>query len=85
LASKGQTDDAIRRFEAALNAKPNYSEAHNHLGLALVLKGQTEEAIRQFQEALRLKPDYADARKNLEIALATKAHSPQPPNPATNR
>jgi Flp pilus assembly protein TadD len=56
--------------------KPDYPEAHNHLGLALVRKGQTDEAIRQFQEALRLKPDYAAARRSLEAALATKAGSP---------
>jgi tetratricopeptide (TPR) repeat protein len=82
---RGRTAEAIHQFQETIRLKPYHAEAYNNLGTALGLQGQTDEAIRQFQEALRLKPDYADARKNLEIVLATKAHSPQPPSPATNR
>ena len=78
----GKTGDAIRCFEAALKAKPDYPEANNHLGLALVRSGQTGEGVRQFQEALRLKPDYAGAHKNLEDALAAKDPASPPPGAA---
>ena len=83
LDEKGQIDEAMRQYQAALRLKPDYAEAHFNLGNALSRKGQMDEAIRQFQEALRLKPDFAAARKNLDVMLATKAHSSPPPGAAT--
>ena len=76
---KGQTDEAVRHFEAALKARPEYPEAHNYLGTVYCRQGRADEAIRQFQEALRLEPDYTDARKNLDGGFATKASLPQQP------
>jgi Flp pilus assembly protein TadD len=66
---QGQTDEALREFQAALRLKPDDALAHNNLGLALLNQGQTDEAIRQFQEAIRLKPDYAPAHYNLGLAF----------------
>jgi tetratricopeptide (TPR) repeat protein len=85
LGLRGQTDEAIRHFEAALKSRPGYPEAHNHLGSALYKQGRTGEAIREFQQALRLKPDYAEARKNLDAALAAQAHPSPPPGAANQR
>ena len=76
--------EAIRAFQAALRLKPDYTEAHCNLGIALYRASRTDEAIRQFQEALRLRPDYGDARRNLEIALRNKADSLQQPSGSTN-
>jgi protein O-mannosyl-transferase len=75
LDKKGQTDEAIRQYQAALRLKPGYADAHNNLGAALEKKGQSDEAIRQYQEALRLEPDDALAHNNLGAALDKKGQS----------
>ena len=72
---KGQTDEALREFQATLRLKPDDGLAHNNLGLAILNQGQTDEAIRQFQEAIRLKPDYAPAHYNLGVALLNKGQT----------
>jgi protein O-mannosyl-transferase len=75
LALKGQIDEALRQYQAAIRLKSDNAEAHYNLGLALDLKGQIDEAMRQFQEALRLKPDYADAHNNFGLALERKGQT----------
>jgi protein O-mannosyl-transferase len=75
LDKKGQTDEAIRQYQAALRLGPDDAGPHNYLGAALDKKGQSEEAIRQYHEALRLKPDYALAHNNLGAALDKKGQS----------
>jgi tetratricopeptide (TPR) repeat protein len=65
LASKGQTDEAIREYREALRLKPDYPLAHNNLGLALAGKGRIDEAISEYREALRLQPAYDRPHNNL--------------------
>ncbi len=65
----GQTQQAIERYEHALQIKPEYAEAHNNLGVALVRLGKLSEAIAHYQEALKLKSDFSDAHNNLGNAL----------------
>jgi Flp pilus assembly protein TadD len=50
---KGKTDEAIRQYERALALRPDYSEAHHNLGVALQKEGRTEEARVQFEAAPR--------------------------------
>jgi protein O-mannosyl-transferase len=75
LGKRGQSDEAIRQYQAAIRLKPNYAEAHSNLGAALNNKGQIDEAIRQFQETMRLKPNVADVHSNLGAALDKKGQS----------
>jgi tetratricopeptide (TPR) repeat protein len=72
LDQKGQIDEAIRQFEAAIRMKPGHPNAHYNLGIALDKKGRTDEAIGQFKESIRLKPDQANARYNLGIVLGRR-------------
>jgi tetratricopeptide (TPR) repeat protein len=65
----GRLDQAVASCRAALRLRPDYPEAANNLGLALLGQGKTDDAIAQFGEALRLKPDYAMACNNLGNAL----------------
>jgi len=48
-----------------LRIKPDYAEAHNYIGMALLKSGRYEEAMSHFKKALQIKPDYMDAAKNL--------------------
>jgi Flp pilus assembly protein TadD len=69
LLSQGQTDGAIRQFQAALRLNPDDAEACNNLGIAFLDQGQTGRAISQFQNAIRFKPDDAEAHHNLGNVL----------------
>ncbi len=51
---QGRLDDAVREYQAALAAEPNYAEAHNNLGTVLLRQGKFEEAVAQHREAAKL-------------------------------
>jgi Flp pilus assembly protein TadD len=46
LLVAGRTSDAIDEYKEALRINPDYAEAHNDLGNALVQTGRASEAIR---------------------------------------
>jgi Flp pilus assembly protein TadD len=46
LLVTGRTSDAIDEYKEALRINPDYAEAHNNLGNALVQTGRASEAIR---------------------------------------
>ncbi len=48
---------------------PDFAEAHNNLGNALLQKGSVDEAIAHYQKALQIKPDKANTHYNLGSAL----------------
>ena len=75
LAMKGQVDEAIIQFQAALCQKPDDAKAHSNLGNALTMKGQIDEAITQFQEALHLNPNDAEAHNNLGYLWAERGEN----------
>ena len=77
LAAAGRLPEAIEQFNSALEGRPDYPEAHNYLGMALMMQGNREEAVRHFRQALWLKPDFAPARRNLDDALGKR--NPQAP------
>ena len=59
-------DEAMREYQAALRINPDYSDAHNNLGVVYWQRGRLDEAKREFQTALRLNPRYVAARNNLK-------------------
>ena len=50
--------EAVRQYEAALSAEPNYAEAHNNLGAVLLRQGRFDDAVVHYSSAVRLKPEY---------------------------
>jgi tetratricopeptide (TPR) repeat protein len=71
LAKAGRKVDAAAHLEAALQARPDFPEAHNNLGVVLSQDpARLKEAIGQFEAALALNPNYADAHVNLGLALS---------------
>ncbi len=66
---QGKTDEAAACYQRALELKPDYAEAHNNLGNALIGQGKSDAAATCYQRALELKPDYAEAHNNLGNVL----------------
>ncbi|MFH1971519.1 MAG: tetratricopeptide repeat protein [Patescibacteria group bacterium] len=78
--SLGRYDEAIRVFELAVIAKPDYANAHYNLAVALRDKGDVQNALIQMELVLSLvdkdTPDYELARKEIE-ALEAKQPAPE--------
>jgi protein O-mannosyl-transferase len=60
-SEKGDLDDAILKYQRALELHPNYPEALYNLGSALLQKDKPGEAIQLCEKALRLQPNDPDA------------------------
>lgn len=54
-------EKATKRYEAAIDAKPDFVQAHGSLGYALRRLGQFEEAMTSYDKALSLNPNYPAA------------------------
>ncbi|SFB78804.1 TPR repeat-containing protein [Flexibacter flexilis DSM 6793] len=71
--------NASSAYKSAIKLKPDYHEAFNNLGNALVNLGKSKsgkeaeglygQAITQYEKAIKLKPDYHEAFNNLGSAL----------------
>ncbi len=70
--ARGILDEAINEYSEAVRQKPDYAEAHYHLGIALDDKGLLDDAIREFREAVRLNPEFYEAHFNLGAAMDDK-------------
>jgi tetratricopeptide (TPR) repeat protein len=69
LAQKGQLDEAMSHFRAAIRYDSSNAVAHNSLGNIFTLRGQFTEAVPEYEKAVSLNPDYAGAQNNLGFAL----------------
>jgi len=68
--SVGRPQEAVADFEQALRIKPDFAQAHDYLGCALLYNpDRLPEAIAQFQTALQLDPELAEAHNNLGSVL----------------
>jgi protein O-mannosyl-transferase len=71
LRNRGQIDEAIKHFQAALDILPRSELFHNNLGIALADRGKTEEAVKHFRAALDFDRNYVEAHCNLGATLLT--------------
>jgi tetratricopeptide (TPR) repeat protein len=78
---RGQLDQALQHYEAALESRARYRTFRHdfwlalyHANIASVLrqKGKLDEAIMHCREALELQPNYGIALSNLADALSAK-------------
>jgi tetratricopeptide (TPR) repeat protein len=69
-AKKGNVQDAVEQFQAALRIDPEFAEAHNDLGAERAAQGDLSQAAEEFQKAVDLVPDHRLALANLCIVLA---------------
>ena len=73
LQARGDVDEALAEYEAAVNLRPDDATANNALGAALVAGGRPEKAVSYLQTALKTRPDYFEAHYNLGFALAQQS------------
>ncbi len=68
-AGIGRLDDAIAHYDQAIALAPDYFEALNNRGNALVKQKRLEQALASFDAAVGIAPDYAEAHLNRAVAL----------------
>jgi Flp pilus assembly protein TadD len=69
LDDRGQTDQAIQHYRAAIRLQPTAYLAHNNLGTALASRQRHDEAIVHYEKALELNPRHYLTHNNLGNAL----------------
>jgi tetratricopeptide (TPR) repeat protein len=74
---QSRTSEAIAEYKEAVRINPDYAEALNNLGSALLLTGRTAEAIHEYNQALQIDPAYAKAHNNLGNALVQTGRAPE--------
>jgi tetratricopeptide (TPR) repeat protein len=62
---RGAFADAIPLIERLIERHPNFSDAHNNLGVALQGLKRSAEAVPHFERAIALAPDHPEAHHNL--------------------
>jgi len=63
---KGNIQEALREYQAALELNEVFPEAHNAIGILLHLSfNRPEEAIRHYKRALEIREGYSEAKTNL--------------------
>ena len=67
-ADRGEYDQAIADFTAAIELNPQYAQAYNNRGLAYLRQGDYDRAIADCTTAIRLNPQYVEAYKNRGFA-----------------
>ncbi len=66
-SDNAEYSEAIDEFKHAITLKPNYAEAHYHLGNAYFNLHRYEESLVSYKQAVKLKPKYVDAQFSLGI------------------
>jgi len=69
LLAKGKLDEAISRFEAAVNLRPENGPAHDNLAKAFLQKGQVADAMVHYRKLLEIQPENVEARNILGTVL----------------
>jgi tetratricopeptide (TPR) repeat protein len=67
FGARGETDNAIEDFTAALRYDPKFAKAYDNRGIAYISKGMADQAFADFSKAIELDPDYYDAYNNRGI------------------
>jgi len=62
--------EAIARYQASLEVRPDDPETHYNLGVALAARQRVDEAIGQYRKAISLAPDDPRSHNNLASILA---------------
>ena len=66
---RGQVDEAISRFQAAVDLRSENAPAHDNLAKAFLQKGQVADAMLHYRKLLEIQPDNAEAHNILGTIL----------------
>src|SRR5829696_5418364 len=72
LASEGLVEEALSRFEQALEAAPENPEVIEAVGRALLNLGRLEEAEASFLDALEVDPEWVAPRMGLAMVALSR-------------
>src|SRR5579875_902325 len=67
--NRGQIDQALRAFQAALANDPTFALAAYNAGVVLARMGRNQDAVKAFRVAIQLKPGLAAAHFGLGLVL----------------
>lgn len=73
----GELDEAIKQYQAILQAHPEHINTNQQYGLCLVDAKRWDEAITQLQRVLQLNPDNAEAMNSIGCAYLEKLDTEQ--------
>ncbi|MDA7438614.1 sulfotransferase [Candidatus Pseudothioglobus singularis] len=65
----GQTINAIKSYESAIELKPDYADSHYNLGNSLRSIDRLEDSVKSFEKAISYLPDFLEAIFNLGVSL----------------
>jgi tetratricopeptide (TPR) repeat protein len=65
LINSGNTDAAFAYLETLIAKHPDFSLAHNDLGVLYFQRGDKERCLKCYQKAVELQPENTNFRKNL--------------------
>ncbi len=69
VARRGLWNEAIYRWQRALDLDPTYAPAWNNLGIAFEHEGRLDEAREAYQTAVDLDPDNFTIEQNYDLFL----------------
>jgi tetratricopeptide (TPR) repeat protein len=69
LQALDRHDEAIPHCARAIALSPNYAEAHNNLGNALMECGRSGEALTHYERSAAIRPNLAEAHNNIGVSL----------------
>jgi tetratricopeptide (TPR) repeat protein len=74
---RGRLEEAISRFETAIQLRPDNAPAHQNLAKAFLQKGQVESAIEHYRKFLELDADQPETRNVLGTLLLQRGRITQ--------
>ena len=72
---RGEVNEALAEFRAALYLRPGSPYAHNDIGLVLTKMGQLDEAVDHLNAAIQILPKHPTAHYSLGNALLQKGQT----------
>jgi len=77
LEGRGQHEEALKRYEAAIQLHPELARAHFNRGNLLLDKGEAPSALDAYRQAVKYKPDSAAAYYNMGNAHLFLGNTPE--------
>jgi tetratricopeptide (TPR) repeat protein len=69
LLQQGRVDEAIRRFERAIEIRPENAPAHDNLAKSFLRKGQPADAMVEYRKLLEIQPENVETHNILGTVL----------------